>query len=259
MNDRDNSAIFPYPWPWEDFEPTVVSLRTLREDPRYFIRFETAAAERLISPALNRVSFTEIAESLTLDDERRRSLAFDFELIASWYLGPQVQRTLNVDVDSCRKELGLAAEIAGDLSSALRKIESMIGPAFQHYYAAIGKVGDASNVFNDLDGLLANVNRVSRELMGAIPKRGRGRPEGFFREKAISLVCDALKEAGAEDVTISHGKGHRAGADLHFSNQSGQVLAALFKLMHPQMDESLLVRSIDELRREGRTINLAEK
>ena len=253
MNIRDNSAVFPYPFPWEGFEPTVVSLQSLREDPRYFVRFEIAADEGLIGPELDTISFTKIAALLALDDGRRRGLAFDFELIASWYLGPEVQKALHLDIDRCREELGLAAKAAGDLSSALRQIDPMIGSAFRQCYGqAIGDADDAHDVFDLLDGPLVNVRRASQTLAEILPVKGRGRPEGFLRKTVISLVCEALNEAGAEDVKVSRGKGRQASAHLHFSNASGQALAALFKLMHPQTDESLLVRSFEEVRREGR-------
>ena len=258
MNGKDKSPVFPYPWSWENFEPTVVKLAALRDEPRHIIRLQAARDEQLIDPRLSRSNLTKIAENLGLAGARQNRLALDFELIASWYLGPEVQNALDIDVIACRRELARATKAASDLRSALRQIDTMVGPTFLHLYArsSADRAADGSVVFDHLEDQLSQVERVAETLAGALKSKGPGSPGVFFRNTGMALICEALMEAGAAPVTTSHGKGDRSGTHLHFSNESGRALLALFKLLDHRVEEGLLVRSFELLRVKSRKADL---
>ena len=260
MNSDDELPIYPYRWPWENFEPIEVTLGSLREDPVYFLRLQAARDEQLIRAELSRPNFAKIAEELALNDARRARLAFDFELIASWYTGPGVQNALDVDVIACRRELSRAVKAASDLRSALMQINTMIGPTFLHLHprSSAHNAGGGSVVFDNLENELSQIERVAGTLAGALESKGPGSPGVFFWNTAVSLICEALLEAGADLVTTSHGKGGRAGTHFHFSNASGRALLALFKMLDHRLDERLLVRSFEFLRAESRKANLTK-
>lgn len=210
---------------------------------------------------LRKPNFAKIAEKLGLEDERSARLALDFELIASWYTSPEVQKALDVDVIACRRKLSRATNAASDLRPALRQIDTMIGPTFIHLYArssANDPAAGGSSVFDHLEDQLAEVERVAGTPTGALKSKGADSPGVFFRNIAVSLICEALMEAGAAPVTVSHGKGDRSGTHLHFSNASGRALIALFKLCDHRIDERLLVRSFERVRPKVSRKNLAE-
>ena len=261
MNSKDKSPVFPYPWPWENFEPHVVTLAALRDEPIYFIRLQAARDEQLIDAKLSRSNFAEIAGELGLDEKRQDRLAFDFELIASWYLGPYVQSALKMDVPACRRALSRATKNAVKLGSALGQIDSMIGPTFNHLCedsSIGGGAPDGSLALDYLQDQLAEIERVAQCLSQSLRPKRRGRVGDFFRDAAVSVICQALFESGAERVAVSHGKGDQAGTHLHFSNAPGQTIVALFKLLDRRIDESLLVRSFERMRKKSRQTDLAE-
>ena len=68
MKDQQKSPAFPHSWPWEDFEPTVCTLSSLREDPRYLLRLEAARDGELIDGQLSRDNVAAIATTLGLVD-----------------------------------------------------------------------------------------------------------------------------------------------------------------------------------------------
>ena len=240
MNSKDASPTFPYTWPWENFERIVVALATLRDDPRYVLRLQAAHDEQLIHAEPSRLNFAKIARDLGLEKHRRDRLALDFELIASWYIGPEVQKALGVDVAACRRELSWAIQAASDLRSALRQIDTMIGPTFLHLYGrstADDPAAGGSSVFDHLEDQLAEVERVAGTLTGALESKGAGSPGVFFRNIAVSLICEALMEAGAAPVTVSHGKGDRSGticisATRRAARSSHSANCAIIELMN---------------------------
>ncbi len=261
MKSKHKGPALPSPWPWENFEPAVVTLSALREDPRYFLRLEAAREERLVDAQVTLANVAAIATALGLEKGRQDRLALDFALIASWCLGPQVQERLKMDVIACRRQLSRAAKAARELGDALAQIDTTIGASFRELYnhatadpAALGE----PVAFDSMAREVLKIGRTAETLELALKPSRVGRRGVFFRDAAVSLICEALKEAGAEPVAISHGKGDRAGTHLHFTNGSGRALARLFKLCDRRTDESLLVRSFESVRRKCRSSNLAK-
>ena len=261
MKDKQNTPAFPYSWPWEDFKPTVCTLFALREDPRYFLRLEVARDGRRIDGKPSSARVAAIATALELGKDRQDRLALDFALIVSWYLGPQVQKLLDIDVAAGRRELARAAKTAGELRSALGQIDTIIGASFRDLYnetAADQVAVPQPIVFDYMATELVKIERTSLTLINALKPLKAGRPSNFFRDAALALMCQALQEVGAKPITISHGTGHRAGAHLHFTNPSGRAVLALFKLCDHRVDESLLVRSFVRVKQKRKSSNLAE-
>ena len=261
MKDNQNSPAFPSLWPWEDLESAVCTLAALREDPRYFLRLEIARDGQQIDVRPSSDKVAEIAADLGLAKGQQDRLALDFALIVSWYLGPQVQTLLDIDVSAGRRDLARAAKAAGELRSALGQIDTMLGVSFRDLYndAAAGPTPvQKPFVFDDMAAALQDIERTSLTLGKALGPAKAGRPTNFFRDAALGLMCQALKEAGAEPVTVSHGIGRRAGTHLHFSNAPGRAVLALFKLCDHRMDESLLVRSFERVKQKRPSSNLTE-
>ena len=258
MNKKENSPTFPYQWPWENFGPSVVTIRALRKDPRYVVRFDAACEIGRPRRDLTRSNIGLIAGALKLDDKRRDRLSDDFCLVASWYMGPEVQKALGIDEAACRRELSRAIKAVSDLRSALRQIDTMVGPTFLHLYArsSADKAAGGLVLFDHLERQLSEVERVAGTLADVLKSKGPGRPGVFLRNTAVALIREALMEAGAAPVTTSHGTGDQAGTHLHFSNESGRALLAIFKLLDYRVDESLLVRSFELLRGKSRKANL---
>lgn len=261
MKEAQKTPAFPYPSPWENFAPTVCTLSSLREDPRYLLRLEAAHGGKLINEELRCTSVVRIATTLGLGKPRRDRLALDFALILSWYLGPQIQELLDIEVDACRRELAGAATTAGALRSALGQIDTMVGASFRDVYnTAAGDPAPAQNLFefDQIAAALQKIEGASLTLIEALGHPTAGRPSNFVRNTAIRLMCQALEEAGAKKITSSRGKGDRPGTHLHFTNDSGRAVLALFKLCDHRLDESLIVRSFEIVRPKRRRSNLAE-
>ena len=258
MNNKEKAPTFPYLWPWENFEAFVVTLDALREDPRYILRLQAACDKQLIGAEFSWDNFAKIAENLGLGGARQNRLALDLALIASWYAGPEIQSALDVNVIACRRELARATKAASDLRSALRQIDTMVGPTFFHLYARSSADNAAGGLvmFDHLERQLSQVERAAGTLADVLKSKGPGRPGVFLRNTAVALIREALMEAGAAPVTTSHGTGDQAGTHLHFSNESGRALLAIFKLLDYRVDESLLVRSFELLRGKSRKANL---
>lgn len=240
MKSREETPIYPYRWPWKNFEPIKVSLGAIRDDPRYFLRLQVAHDEQSMRAELSKPNFAKIAEKLGLEEERSARLALDFELIASWYTSPEVQKALDVDVIACRRKLSRATNAASDLRPALRQIDTMIGPTFIHSYArssANDPAAGGSSVFDHLEDQLAEVERVAGTPTGALKSKGADSPGVFFRNTAVSLICEGLMEAGAAPVAVSHGKGDRSGticisATRRAARSSHSANCAIIELMN---------------------------
>ncbi len=240
---------FPYSALWEEIGDHWVTFEDLvLFNDQYQANAEISHLLDLELPNPGRTEFGELVAGLSLPPSEANHLVERAQLVAGWYLAPQVRKILRNDVASVSKKLKRVASLSRELYELSNRVIPRVDAIMNIVRLNDPDVFDAAGPgLLDLRRALHDLSVVADRVVRDTAPRRTGRREQYVRDTAIRLAIEAARSVNLNDLTIS--RGTSANPEPRLKGRAGQFLSGFFALIAPNLSDRSLIPVIERVRR----------